>query len=1620
MNNLKEAYNIFSKLDFKQFPTNAVISPFKDGNQYTEFNWQCSDVSLSTTELVIENGIKFINFKTPNSKIFSTDNTLTNINSNLKTSALQVEMLISVPTFKTNNIFFNIASNSGQGFMFNIKSNRLEITCNGKTIICACNFVENVVYNIMITKKDNTYIFAVDGKIVGKITSLEFTNNINANVSSFTIGASQYSYTTNVSEFVGKVANINMSYGNYLKYNIGFSKYADQVLSSYNFKNVNPNTTALYYCDLETLVDPSLVWEYENPITSVYGEYYINNNTFKSAINDIFTIKFEMRNAYKNDAINIADFGDIKIGYKLEHINNNIPDVIVDEYTTSALNFETQLTDKIPTTIWESEGTATVEATNVIYSDFSFETINANDSLKTGTDLISKEKFTIDFTCLLKNQTVDNLPLFIKSSDIHGKGQGLYVTNKNFLEWYRNSLINDDSGIDLIGNYKVNVNEVNNYTISFDGAALRGFVNGKLDFVSGDTVGIKNTDLPYRFLRNNIPSTSYNTWTLGILDNINVFDGVANKVREKGEYDEFLSCDLEFIAPDTSTKFIDNGKDKFVWSVNGTANITTINPFKNKFSAANFDGGANNIGTSLALGDSFSIEFMFKTPSKDDGYHIGLLDYGNGSLGGNGFNVTWSSSQNIWWRSHPNTNIPSQTLSPNTIYKILLTYDKGEHKIYVNDVLSGSGNGILQTNDVKSFNVGYANTDWKQTNLYQMNYFKLYKGIAIVPKSNATKINLKFNNNLDDEFNNSVWTNVGNVEYDDVNSTYGKSIKITTSGQRLTTTSSALNFENKSFELNYDIANNQVNGGAYYSMTNNLASTASGSIWIAASNTYWFDYKDKPSATSEMSLPTILRSTGVYFNKKFIRKNNVLSAYYNDVICGTHNLTTQNFNFTGGGYACIGMGENFGGSSSFIGNMDNFYSLKEDTNTEKVVVKNEKPAVLIPFESAFSNHGYVENTNVNYRGSPTYETFKGVKATKFTNNNYVEITNHNIFNLNSKCDFYIEFDFAPLQDRYHVMLSNGTVTTSNNTLVALSLANATFVDSNGVAKPYCAYIYCKDGSFISTTNGYTMNEWNNIKVYRIGDKVSINLNGVITTVTSNHDLDFSFLNTFIARQTYGTTAHFEGYMANFKMFVGSGVLPETYNDKAVLNINFSPTNKSYLFKDKNNKCLLHPINIKNRAYKSSSYCCEFDGTSKYIQLGKNNLLNLNKDDFVMRIKMRPNDVNSANLNYSRVFAPAQGSPMVVDYIMYTGQQYNIVDLRGVLFFVLNEQTNVYLTSNKLPFDSVTTIDIVRDGEKFYLYQNDVLVNSNIYTGDINFNRNNNTLIGASIDPNANSVNMYYHGDLHQIKLLRNTSDKNLLDDVDENGEILETFNINDKIITFDKLKKHDVQITSDIDKLTLRVDEKSIDVNKVNPITNISLFNGYNGGLKTLSIYKNAFYDEDSYIGSDLIETQYPDIKIINDTQGLVISDVGEYILSGFIEGYTDRNYRIYNINSDAILLDGIEDYYYNGLDVNYIDEYYILDLVNGTTYPVNKHEMVKGYIGGSVNLKNCGVKFVDMKVYCYRNDNSRLIGVYDLNEDGTYTIPNLDVNSFYDIVFKDQNRKIENISSSYRNPKAY
>ena len=60
------------------------------------------------------------------------------------------------------------------------------------------------------------------------------------------------------------------------------------------------------------------------------------------------------------------------------------------------------------------------------------------------------------------------------------------------------------------------------------------------------------------------------------------------------------------------------------------------------------------------------------------------------------------------------------------------------------------------------------------------------------------------------------------------------------------------------------------------------------------------------------------------------------------------------------------------------------------------------------------------------------------------------------------------------------------------------------------------------------------------------------------------------------------------------------------------------------------------------------------------------------------------------------------------------------------------------------------------------------------------------------------------------------------------------------------------------------------------------------------------------------------------------------------------------------------------------------------------------------MNLKQCGVKANEMEVYCYKSDTFRHIGTYLVDNNGRYNIPNLDVNTRYDIIFRDKTRRIK------------
>lgn len=87
------------------------------------------------------------------------------------------------------------------------------------------------------------------------------------------------------------------------------------------------------------------------------------------------------------------------------------------------------------------------------------------------------------------------------------------------------------------------------------------------------------------------------------------------------------------------------------------------------------------------------------------------------------------------------------------------------------------------------------------------------------------------------------------------------------------------------------------------------------------------------------------------------------------------------------------------------------------------------------------------------------------------------------------------------------------------------------------------------------------------------------------------------------------------------------------------------------------------------------------------------------------------------------------------------------------------------------------------------------------------------------------------------------------------------------------------------------------------------------------------------------------------------------------------------------------------------------------TIKPYSK--MIRGYISGNVTLSNCEVHYSQLYVLCLRNDGVK-IGEYPVSPSYSYNIPNLDVNTKYNIILIDKNKDIEWIVSSFRPPKPY
>ena len=237
------------------------------------------------------------------------------------------------------------------------------------------------------------------------------------------------------------------------------------------------------------------------------------------------------------------------------------PEVIVDEYTTAALDFEDGYIDKIVTTIWTKEGTTSdINPTNYIFGKNSFETKSLGDSLYTNSNIITGGSipFTIEFYALIKScNNLDVVPLFIKNKNTSYGDQGYFLNlntglmfNIKYGSWNANDF----------GLYKVKFNEINKFTLTYDGAAFRYFLNDNLNAVVGmlNSFDITSSE-PFRFFRGYIPNyPGGQTSTYGLIDNINIFDGIAKKVRNEDPYESNLIVDLAFDGENNSKKIVDN------------------------------------------------------------------------------------------------------------------------------------------------------------------------------------------------------------------------------------------------------------------------------------------------------------------------------------------------------------------------------------------------------------------------------------------------------------------------------------------------------------------------------------------------------------------------------------------------------------------------------------------------------------------------------------------------------------------------------------------------------------------------------------------------------------------------------------------------------------------------------------------------------------------------------------------------------------------------------------------------------------------------------------------------------------------------------------------------------
>ena len=1817
--------NIISKLNnFSNIQVGEAPTTFYDDNMYPLLYNKYGAVSLQKND---ETYLSFTNDTTKLSYMQVIDS--------IKTKNFQLDCTILLTQIRSENILYAFVQGiNNLFFKISIKNtfrDGIIITSNNMAISANYKFEIDKKYNISVSKEDDTYTFYINGISHGYKISPAFTNNILAG-QNLTFGSNTGTTNTSTSNFRGNLYNLNISYGATLINYKSYTKYGNHLISRQYFSNHNMvDTATLFYCNTETVNESPIIWEIPQ-ITNKEEYAVLNNSLFKTKLNGPYTITFNLNPNNVSQTSNLFTYNNYRIILNIVVHTLPDPDVIVNDNTTAALNFENGIVDEIQTTIWTKEGTADVASTNKIFGENSFETKALGDSLYTNSNIITggATPYTIEFYALIKKYlSVNN---FFNGCAIIAQNKGgadsdqqiLIQDNRAYM--YRGSNGGANPFSLTRGSTNINFNDINKYTVTYDGVALRFFINDKLDITVGTLTGWDSShQSPFKFFDNVVSGyTQYRVGTAGIIDNINIHNGIATKVRDTNPYEEFLVVDLAFDGENNSTKIVDNARlnernevtynDNIVslikpinngitddlgnnWVLNGTTfgpgvfdyqaitngSISWADPGRNLSSWAVFyetvgsldfyikrgNSPSSNvifnywyddIRWKLSLSDTHLIldvyiggsqTIVFNLPAKIDKFELFSLArhsdnkwelfvdgvscgksvaYTGGTYAGIGNNLvistvngthqislvrfikgsdTYKSNfvlptesfkyvpKNNWTVNGnakistnqkfdgfsslymPNENdyisiynqvslqfsqkftisfdllIPSEfnsdyncifannesstsllqaltvvsntetsaalrntvylfykntilirssnSINYNSINKITVLYDGiSTLSLYLNGVLTTS---YIDSSTVTSLDIKYIGYSLYYGSANMKGYiknFKIYKDVAVIPENPTGKIQLDFDNNVIDKYGNSTWTNNG-VTFDQVNSVKGYSSKYENSSFISSNNTNDLNFGANNFYLSFDSKKNTLNSVCYLFSNNIIHNDASNkAIWFykgsSTNNFSYIDYKDKPiNITNHINTDF----PNVWYSEIVGRKSSVLYQVKNDVIVLAHNLSNQVFDFRYGGSFLLGKAQWANGAAgSFNGYIDNFKSIKD--YQENVII--DKPAVHLPLETNAINIGFTPLT-IDSVGNPTYTTIDGKKCIKFEQGKYLTINSNNIFNLGTSSDFYMEFNVNLISLlTYNMLLTNNNSWTTGSQSIWITNQGKIYIQDYNLGVIYESLVSIQ------------LNTWNKIIILRKNGAIKIIINDITETANKNINLNLSINNCYFGCSGWSVTNdRLNGYMSNFKMFVGTSEIPETYNDKNVLDLDFKPTRKSYLFKDNNNKCVIHPVNITQRDYQDSQYCCTFNGTNQYLQLGKNDLLNFGNDDFIINIKFKSNIINGWHM----LLCDAASSTNFIDIgssgflaVKLGGSRYDtpagsiVTDtIYDVIIQVINSEAKVYINGEQTTLDGM----------------------SSRIVNNVNFNLSNNTYIGCYL-----SNSEYFNGTIYSIKVLRNTTDLSLLEDksmvFDGETEVSYTLSngFDEVSISKDTITEKSIQIVKDTNKVTAIIDDEILEVPATagNVDTNdLYLFNEYKGNIKDLRVYNKAFYDKDVFEYDGPYDTELGLIDTLdNEYDEYIMVDQGNYIIKGYFEGIAEpHKWRIYNsINHDVLISGTSINYYYDGVDHLYKDDYKILDMVTNKTYDIVDMGPT-GSIKVFINSRVCtDSNFV---IRAYRRDSGVFIGEYELDKTmDTYecTIHNLDTTKKYDIMLFDKNNNIESRMMSDRSPEAY